>query len=1027
MRKSTTYSILLQIGIFLLMSKAVLFSQNGLFFNELTSRNGLDVTKVVFVQKDSRGFAWIGTLGGLFRYDGSEVAFYGEEQGLTEEYLQSQMLEDQQGYLWFCAYTRLFCYDPIQDTILTFGELKAPGNAKPLADYGLICVDKHNQLWLTAGEKLFSINLQKTLRKKELAYNLYSTGDQVIVGKRFLPLFNPQQELNGFLEYYAFGPGMKAWKRKSAQNFEARAFFDGSTAKSPITLVYQILPQKKSNQYWVFTDLGIFDVDIAKGMYLNEPFNIEPGASIYNSVPLNHDNLLCCTKKGLFRFNTHSHLFSEVINWSSELNLNIISKNSFRQLFLDRDKILWAFSYDEGLGFTQPQSMKAEFKKLDFRLNCLLPIGKRDVLVGSNDGLLLIDKNRQKKILIADETIMTIYKGKTEEDIWAIGLENIYKFDKATHKFKKFAHDVNQTILWEIFRSSDGTMWLGSTRSLKILDEQTGVISAAPITDTLGGANNFFEDELNKRLYIQENSNVLHIFQYKNNRWSKLDSFLLKGEIGGYLIPKGSKYLWIASAKGIKLINRTNSSKKKSLDLPSNWPKSAITGLVQDKQGLIWASTSTHLLCFSPQGKPLRVYNFQEGLFAAPFQYKSLKMSENGELIVGGKNGISWFQPAQMQELSNKPKVQLTHCLIQGRPFREIFPGDSSITEKKYLRLKYRQNTFNFQVTGIEMGMAQDIKIQYYLRNWEDHRQTSLYNQTTEARYEKLPPGTYQLRVRAASANGQWIPWQTKLTIQIIPPIWMRWWFISLAILSCVGILILSVQSYYRAQLRDAQVRNDEQERILRDIHDLTSGKVVFFQDFKGFAQTQIPQLEVKNKALDIAEQALQLFKRISAAVRNSLESDSTLLEFLTQIVAESRKILGSKVIFSAQLVPSIPYSWVSGETKKQLRFVVQEVLGNILKHAEADKVNLTVAVKEGKLNITIQDDGKGIPEEVIATIRPSVKIQAEGNGLGIILGRILNLGGTIKWINDHGTKVFISISLQKVRPKRHFFSTLPH
>ena len=1009
------------------MSKAVLLGQNGLFFNELTSRNGLDVTKVVFVQKDSRGFAWIGTLGGLFRYDGIDVAFYGEEQGLSEEYLQSKMLEDQQGYLWFCAYTRLFCYDPIQDTILSFGELKAPGNAKPLADYGLICVDKHHQLWLTAGEKLFSINLKKTLHDKKLAYSSYSTGDQVIAGKRFIPLFDPQQEFNGFLEFYAFGPGMKVWKRKSAQNFEARAFFDGSRPKFPVSLVYQILPQKKSNWYWVSTDLGIFDVDIVKGMYLGGPFNIQPGTNIFSLVNFNQENLLCSTQKGLVLFNTQSHLFSKVTNWSSELNLNIISRNSFRQLFLDRDNVLWAFSYDEGLGFTQPQSMKAEFQKLDFRLNCLLPIGKRDVLVGSNDGLWLFTKSGQKRKLISGETIMSIFKGKTDDDLWAVGLENIYKFDKATHKIKKFAHDVKQTILWEISRSSDGTMWLGSTRSLKILDEQTGVISAAPIPDTLLGANNFFEDISNKRLYIQENANVLHILQFKNHRWSKLDSFLLKGEIGGYIIPKGSKYLWIASAKGIKLVNRTNSSEKKSLELPSNWPKSAITGLVQDKQGLVWASTSTNLLCFSPQGKPLRVYNFQEGLFAAPFQYKSLKMSENGELIVGGKNGISWFQPTQMHELSNKPKVQLTHCLIQGRPFREVFPADSSITEKKYLRLKYRQNTFNFQVTGIEMGMPQDVKIQYYLKNWEDHRQTSLYNQTTETRYEKLPPGTYQLRARAASANGQWIPWQTKLTIQIIPPIWMRWWFISLAILSCVGILILSVQSYYRAQLRDAQVRNDEQERILRDIHDLTSGKVVFFQDFKGFAQTQIPQLEVKNKALDIAEQALQLFQRISAAVRNSLESDSTLLEFLTQIVAESRKILDSKIIFSAQLVPTIPYSWVSGETKKQLRFVVQEILGNILKHAEANKVSLTVAVKEGKLNITIHDDGKGIPEEVIAQIRPSDKVQVDGNGLGIMQGRILNLGGTIKWINDHRTKVLISISLQKVRPKRHFFSTLPH
>ena len=93
MINTTTVSILLWLSVFLFGTHHLLFSQTDLYFNELTSRNGLEDTKIVFVYKDTRGFTWIGALGGLYRFDGLEVSYYGEAKGVDEPYLQGPMLE----------------------------------------------------------------------------------------------------------------------------------------------------------------------------------------------------------------------------------------------------------------------------------------------------------------------------------------------------------------------------------------------------------------------------------------------------------------------------------------------------------------------------------------------------------------------------------------------------------------------------------------------------------------------------------------------------------------------------------------------------------------------------------------------------------------------------------------------------------------------------------------------------------------------------------------------------------------------
>jgi ligand-binding sensor domain-containing protein len=60
---------------------------------------GLGTRTVVALAQDGQGFIWIGTLNGLFRYDGADVIEWGEADGLPNPYI-IQIAVGPQGRVW---------------------------------------------------------------------------------------------------------------------------------------------------------------------------------------------------------------------------------------------------------------------------------------------------------------------------------------------------------------------------------------------------------------------------------------------------------------------------------------------------------------------------------------------------------------------------------------------------------------------------------------------------------------------------------------------------------------------------------------------------------------------------------------------------------------------------------------------------------------------------------------------------------------------------------------------------------------
>jgi two-component system, NarL family, sensor kinase len=74
---------------------------------------------------------------------------------------------------------------------------------------------------------------------------------------------------------------------------------------------------------------------------------------------------------------------------------------------------------------------------------------------------------------------------------------------------------------------------------------------------------------------------------------------------------------------------------------------------------------------------------------------------------------------------------------------------------------------------------------------------------------------------------------------------------------------------------------------------------------------------------------------------------------------------------------------------------IVEELVNNAMKHAEATEIAVQMVSEEERLSITVQDNGKGID--------PAAEKQSSGKGLTDIRSRVASFGGHFDLSSDHG------------------------
>jgi signal transduction histidine kinase len=205
--------------------------------------------------------------------------------------------------------------------------------------------------------------------------------------------------------------------------------------------------------------------------------------------------------------------------------------------------------------------------------------------------------------------------------------------------------------------------------------------------------------------------------------------------------------------------------------------------------------------------------------------------------------------------------------------------------------------------------------------------------------------------------------------------------------------------------------QEDERTRIARDLHDQIGQTLTGLVMQIGGAQARLandPET-VKEQLITLGESAsgaVEEVRRMMSDLRPSILDDMGLESAVGWYTETHLERQGITVVLDLQRekVPLSPNVEISAFR------VCQEAITNVIKHANAKRVHISLDYNNGSLNGTIQDDGSGFE---LSTTQPG----ADGGWAVGILGmteRVNLLGGslTIESNPDSGTAVKFEIPL---------------
>ena len=229
-----------------------------------------------------------------------------------------------------------------------------------------------------------------------------------------------------------------------------------------------------------------------------------------------------------------------------------------------------------------------------------------------------------------------------------------------------------------------------------------------------------------------------------------------------------------------------------------------------------------------------------------------------------------------------------------------------------------------------------------------------------------------------------------------------------------------------RAQLKIAKAREEglnalimgvenERRRIARDLHD---GACVHLaavnMQIDSLRETLTDQPELSNKLAGITDDIEQTYREvrgISHDLMSKALEKTDLQVALEDLVMRCRQ---AQPGLDIQLYTHFRPDEVTSLAKIHLYRILQELLGNVLKHAEARQVSVQLLEDQGNLLITVEDDGKGF--------HPDAQGHSDGIGLANVRTRVEVLRGTLHLESKpgRGTFVNIEVSMESTRSIDH-------
>lgn len=439
----------------------------------------------------------------------------------------------------------------------------------------------------------------------------------------------------------------------------------------------------------------------------------------------------------------------------------------------------------------------------------------------------------------------------------------------------------------------------------------------------------------------------------------------------------GSGDLWCGTLGGGLL--RVHHGRLDALSVRDGLPDNTILQVLEDGRNRLWLTTRRGLFRVAKAWFEQRVrgqkptvpgpqrYGEADGLpsdqcrgFAQPAGWRS----RDGRLWVPTLRGVGVIDPDEAPVEETPPPVVIKQVLADNEllpvgPVIRVGPGRERL-EFRFVALSFRapeRLRFRYRLEGFEA-------------DWTDAGTRRV------AYYTRVPPGTYRFRAAVTHPDGRWPEQETTAAVVVLPYFWETAWFRF----GVVGLLALTVLSVHR--WRVARVRSLERLRlrIARDLHDEVGSNLSSIVLLSRMAPPPVPE-----ELADIRRVAEETIEALRDLVWLINPEHDRMGHVIARMEETARTMLrGVEYAFHCEGVPR--EQPLSLACRQNLLPVFKEILHNAIRHGRPRRVEIRLAARNRRLELSVRDDGVGFDP---ATARP-------GDGLRNFQRRAAEMGGTI-------------------------------
>jgi signal transduction histidine kinase/ligand-binding sensor domain-containing protein len=951
-----------------------------------TAKDGAPTT-IVSIAQTADGYLWLGTLSGLFRFDGvrfeqyqprsggnfpsneiasllalldgglwigfmhggasllkdGHVTTYGEPEGIPSGRV-SALVQDQAGTVWAAIYGRGLARLEDGHWTRIGANWNFPGESAQTA-----FVDREGSLWV-------------------------ATDHTVVLLPRGAKSFQPTGEHIGVVCQIAEAPDGGLWIAETSRNVRRLRFPDRHASIPEVRVGSQAVLFDETGALWA-TSLGD---GIA---WVRRPGELGPGV-----VRQNNQAVVMFTHK------------------------NDLTDDVVLSIFRDREDNVWVGT-PKGLerfykGNLVPVVFPPGYQKL------VIAAGDNGAVWTGSQSRPITQVQGMKMTAYIDDPISCAYRAPNGE-IWLGGFGKVYHVSggEILVSRSRFKADDRSAIVMAITQDRAGRLWIALNNG-DLWTIKSGLWQRYENAALPSSAVRAEYTDAQGKLWFGYGSNLVAVLDNGSVQpFSEHDGVA----VGGVKVVRGrSEDVWIGGENGLAFFKR---GRFQMLGADGAKPFSGISGIVETPDGSLWLSEARGVIHIpvteiqkafrDPAYKvQYRLFDFADGLPGAIQQVAAPTAIEgtDGRLWFATTGGLVWIDPMRIRRNLLPPSVNVLSVGANGKDYADLTS----------LNLGPRTTSIQIAYTALSLTVPERVRFRYKLegfdKDWQDagrHR---------EAFYSNLGPGHYRFHVIACNNDGVWNESGAAMEFSISPTFYQAAWFRVLCVAALLGLLWtlyrFRLQQLHRQFNIGLEARVNERTRIARELHDtlLQSFHGLMFQ-FQA-ARNMLPRrpdeaIDVLDSAIGATEQAITEGRSAIQQLRSEQIDEGDLAQWLTSIgeeLARAQQTNGDSPIFRVTVEGE---QSLSPLPRTEVCRITREILQNAFRHAQAHHIEAEIRYDDRLLRVRIRDDGKGIDPQVL---------QAGGSkghwGLRGARERAQQIGASLEFWSEAGAGTEVQLSV---------------